>query len=211
MGVAMTHIVFLTQVIDPDDPTLGFVTSWIDALAARVDGVTAVGNEVRGVSSLAPNVRVVSLGKERGAGRASRAVALQRAVATSGGPRCAVLLRTCVPSISNIDGTGHRGATDTDDALVRSPVGHPRPACGRAPHGCGADFASWGVPAAELQGSHRWPGHGHRPHRFRPRSERLRGPSGETGRDRQDIAVQGIRPGDPSAGEGSSRGRRCHP
>jgi glycosyltransferase involved in cell wall biosynthesis len=91
----MTHVLFVTQVIDADDPTLGFVTSWIDALAERVDGVTAIGNEVRGRPALAPNVRVVSLGKERGAGRASRGLALQRAVATSGGHRPVLLAHMC--------------------------------------------------------------------------------------------------------------------
>ena len=84
-----------TQVIDADDPTLGFVASWIDALAERADGVTAIGNEVRGTPALAANVRVVSLGKERGVRRVARGIALQRAVATSGRHRPVLLAHMC--------------------------------------------------------------------------------------------------------------------
>jgi glycosyltransferase involved in cell wall biosynthesis len=91
----MTHVLFVTQVIDADDPTLGFVASWIDALAERAEGVTAIGNEVRGTPAFGSNVRVVSLGKERGAGRAARGFALQRAVATSGGHRPVLLAHMC--------------------------------------------------------------------------------------------------------------------
>ena len=95
LGCRDDHVLFVTQVIDADDPTLGFVASWIDALAERADGVTAIGNEVRGTPALAANVRVVSLGKERGVGRVARGIALQRAVATSGGHRPVLLAHMC--------------------------------------------------------------------------------------------------------------------
>ena len=91
----MIDMVFLTQVIDAKDPTLGFVTSWVGALAARSASVTAVANEVRGTPAFPANVHVVSLGKERGAGKMARGAALQRAVATAPGDRPVVLAHMC--------------------------------------------------------------------------------------------------------------------
>lgn len=67
---------FVTQVIDPGDPVLGYVVGPIKALAARFDEVIVVANEVRsGAADL--GVRVVSLGKEAGRGRLARGAAYQ--------------------------------------------------------------------------------------------------------------------------------------
>lgn len=65
-------VIFVTQLIDVSDPTLGFVVSWVRALTARCRFVTIIANEVRAVPADL-DAEVVSLGKERGLGRARRA------------------------------------------------------------------------------------------------------------------------------------------
>ncbi|MDR7555337.1 MAG: glycosyltransferase family 4 protein [Armatimonadota bacterium] len=57
---------FVTQVMDPTDPVLGFTVGWIRALASRCDRLTVIANEVRRVPDDL-EARVVSLGKEQGA------------------------------------------------------------------------------------------------------------------------------------------------
>jgi glycosyltransferase involved in cell wall biosynthesis len=79
----LKHLVFVTQVVDPVDPTLGFVHGWIAALASRVDRMTVIGNEVREPLRLPANVDVISLGKEREASRLARGIAYERAVTQS--------------------------------------------------------------------------------------------------------------------------------
>jgi glycosyltransferase involved in cell wall biosynthesis len=71
-------LVFVTQLIDPDDPVLGFVTSQIRVLARRFD-VVVIANEVRAVPDDFP-VEIVSLGKEGGADRVTRTRRFVRAV-----------------------------------------------------------------------------------------------------------------------------------
>lgn len=79
----MSHLVFVTQVVDPEHPVLGFVIRWIEALAARADRLTVIGNEVApaGREALAGTADVLSLGKERGAGRIQRTIEYQRVLA----------------------------------------------------------------------------------------------------------------------------------
>ena len=206
VGVAMTHVLFVTQVIDADDPTLGFVTSWIDALAERADGVTAIGNEVRGTPALAANVRVVSLGKERGAGRAARGFALQRAVATSGGHRPVLLAHMC-PIYLDITAPVTACAPDANDAVVRAPIGDTGASARGATQRRRAHLPAGRLPSAGPEGSRGGPGHGHGAHRVRP-AGRARSRSAPAGGDRPDLAVQRIRPSDPGAGQGARRRRR---
>jgi glycosyltransferase involved in cell wall biosynthesis len=61
-------LLIVTQKVDRADPILGFFHGWIAALAERCDRVTVLGQSV-GAHALPSNVRVVSLGKERGASR----------------------------------------------------------------------------------------------------------------------------------------------
>ena len=64
-------LAFVTQVLDPNDPVLGFVPSYLRPLSRRVDHLVVIANEVRSV----PNdldAEVVSLGKEKGHGRQRR-------------------------------------------------------------------------------------------------------------------------------------------
>ncbi|MDX2162345.1 MAG: glycosyltransferase family 4 protein [bacterium] len=65
---------------DADDPVLGFTTEWINRLAAhfrRIDVITMRAGRV----SVAPNVRVFSMGKERGDSEPRRALAFYRILA----------------------------------------------------------------------------------------------------------------------------------
>ncbi|MDQ7857905.1 MAG: glycosyltransferase family 4 protein [Armatimonadota bacterium] len=65
------RLAFVTQLVDPDDPILGFTVTWIRALAKRSQHLVAIANEVRRVPSDL-GAEVVSLGKEQGAGRVRR-------------------------------------------------------------------------------------------------------------------------------------------
>jgi hypothetical protein len=93
----VTHAIFVTQLLDPTDPVLGNVPSLVGALASHADSVTVIANEVRDPRSAPDGVRVVSLGKERGAGRLARGAALQRAVADATRRRPAFLLAHMCP------------------------------------------------------------------------------------------------------------------
>lgn len=75
----MSSMVFVTQLLDRDDPVLGFVTAQIEALSERVDNLAVVANEVR--TGGAVSAEIISLGKERGYGRARRAIRYGRAIA----------------------------------------------------------------------------------------------------------------------------------
>jgi glycosyltransferase involved in cell wall biosynthesis len=76
---AVTALVFVTQKIDPRDPVLGFVPRLVTALAERVDVVTVIANEVAiRPPSFGVNVELVSLRKERGAGRLARGLRYER-------------------------------------------------------------------------------------------------------------------------------------
>jgi len=62
------RVVMLVQKVDAADWLLGFTIGWIRALAARVESVDVVTLEQR-AADLPANVRVHSLGKERGTSR----------------------------------------------------------------------------------------------------------------------------------------------
>jgi glycosyltransferase involved in cell wall biosynthesis len=64
------RLVFVTQLVDPDDSVLGFVIPQLRALAARFD-LVVIANEVRRVPDDL-DADVISLGKEHGAHRAQR-------------------------------------------------------------------------------------------------------------------------------------------
>lgn len=70
-------LIFVTQVLDRDDPTLGFVVGWASALAVRSRRLVVIANEVRRIPADVP-FEVETLGKERGSGRAQRALAYER-------------------------------------------------------------------------------------------------------------------------------------
>ncbi len=76
------HVLMLTRRVDRDDWLAGFAHSWVTRLAAhpRIEQLDVICLEL-GRTELPPNVRVASMGKERGAGRPARWWAFQRAIA----------------------------------------------------------------------------------------------------------------------------------
>jgi len=67
----MTRLVFVTQVVDPADPVLGFVVPQLRVLAASVDRLAVVANEVRDVPADL-GFDLISLGKDKGRGQVGR-------------------------------------------------------------------------------------------------------------------------------------------
>lgn len=61
-------LLIITQKVDKNDPTLGFFHKWIEELARRFESVVVICLGV-GKYNLAKNVKVFSLGKEKGASR----------------------------------------------------------------------------------------------------------------------------------------------
>ena len=59
------RLLIVTQVVDTEDPVLGFFVRWIEELAKRIDHIEVVCLKL-GRSDLPKNVSVHSLGKERG-------------------------------------------------------------------------------------------------------------------------------------------------
>ena len=62
-------LIFVTQVLDPDNPVLGFVTGWVSALSNHFE-LWVLANEVRARPPSAGTV--ISLGKESGFGKTRR-------------------------------------------------------------------------------------------------------------------------------------------
>lgn len=58
-------LLIVTQVVDTQDPVLGFFHEWISALAARTERIIVICLK-EGTHALPGNVRVYSLGKEKG-------------------------------------------------------------------------------------------------------------------------------------------------
>ncbi len=71
------RILVVTQAVDADSPTLGFFVEWLREFSRRCEEVRVIGLAV-GRHDLPPNVRVMSMGKEKGAGKPSRLFAYWR-------------------------------------------------------------------------------------------------------------------------------------
>jgi len=76
------HLLFITQKVDRADWLLGFTHGWIKSLAKHVEQLTVICL-AQGETDLPPNVRVISLGKERGVGRLGRAIKFIQVVAAT--------------------------------------------------------------------------------------------------------------------------------
>jgi len=70
-------LLLITQGVDENDDVLGFFVGWIQRFARRLGELQVVAQWV-GPHGLNDSVHVHSLGKERGAGRLSRQLGLQR-------------------------------------------------------------------------------------------------------------------------------------
>lgn len=68
---ALRRLLLFNLVTDADDPVFGFTTVWINALAQQVGQIDVITFKA-GRLSLAPNVRVFSLGKEHGTNKAQQ-------------------------------------------------------------------------------------------------------------------------------------------
>jgi len=91
----MTTLLFVTQLVDPEDPALGFVVGQIRALAERVDRLVVIANEVRTVPE-GIDADVVSLGKESGMSRWRRLWRYEAALAElTKEPGSALLAHMC--------------------------------------------------------------------------------------------------------------------
>lgn len=71
------RLLLFNLVTDADDPILGFTTVWINALARHCKQIDVLTMQA-GRLALAPNVRVYSVGKERGYGEARRTIDFYR-------------------------------------------------------------------------------------------------------------------------------------
>lgn len=76
----MKRLLVFNLMTDADDPALGFTTDWLNALAARCEAVDVITMQA-GRLAVARNVRVYSLGKERGASEPRRAWVFYRTLA----------------------------------------------------------------------------------------------------------------------------------
>jgi len=68
----MNNLLLFNLATDADDPILGFTTDWLNRLALHFDHIDVITMRA-GRLALAPNVRVYSVGKERGYSEARRA------------------------------------------------------------------------------------------------------------------------------------------
>ena len=59
------RLLIITQKVDINDPILGFFHHWIEEFAKTFDKATVICLE-KGESNLSPEIKVLSLGKERG-------------------------------------------------------------------------------------------------------------------------------------------------
>jgi hypothetical protein len=67
------NLLVITYKVDPADPLVGFVTGWLEALAARLRRVDVIC-PAQGRAALPQNVAVHSLGKERGTSKPRQTV-----------------------------------------------------------------------------------------------------------------------------------------
>lgn len=97
----MKRLVFVTQAYDPASTILGVTRDWVAALAARCAGVDVIATAAPAGLESPPNVRVTSLGKERGASRAAQALNLVQALAATV-PRAGAVFVHMVPRLAVI-------------------------------------------------------------------------------------------------------------
>lgn len=81
-GDSDLRVLWLNLAVDADDPVLGFASGWLAEVARRVDRVEAI-TMIGGRLDLPDNVRVTSIGKERGYSEPRRAVEFYRALVSA--------------------------------------------------------------------------------------------------------------------------------
>jgi len=78
------RLLIITQILDSNDPALGFVHEWVREFSKNVESLTVIALKV-GDYQMPPHVRVVTLGKERGVGRVVYVLRLIREVVFKSG------------------------------------------------------------------------------------------------------------------------------
>jgi glycosyltransferase involved in cell wall biosynthesis len=73
----MTRLLWFNMVMDAEAPVQGFMTEWVNAVAARCEAVDVITMR-QGTLRLAPNVRVYSVGKEQGYSEPRRVIEFYR-------------------------------------------------------------------------------------------------------------------------------------
>ena len=76
------RILIVTQAVDRDSSTLGFFVEWLREFSKQCERVDVIALSV-GAHDLPSNVRVVSMGKERGAGKLTRLLNLWKGLRRS--------------------------------------------------------------------------------------------------------------------------------
>jgi len=66
------NLLFITRKIDKNDALAGFTFQWVKKFAAKVDALNVICLEKGDISGLPENVKIYSLGKERGAGKLAK-------------------------------------------------------------------------------------------------------------------------------------------
>jgi glycosyltransferase involved in cell wall biosynthesis len=91
-----TGLIFVTQLLDPTDPVLGFVAGLLPAIAARCDRLMVIANEVRAVPE-GVDAEFESLGKECGSSRLARTLRYERLLMQLGRDRsfCGLFAHMC--------------------------------------------------------------------------------------------------------------------
>lgn len=92
-------LVFVTQVLDRQDAVLGFVSRWVQGLAAHVEALTVIALEVGDTSDLPGNVTAVAIGRR---GRVRRFLRYRRALARAFADGHRLLLTHMVPRYSSL-------------------------------------------------------------------------------------------------------------
>ncbi|MEK7218164.1 MAG: hypothetical protein AAB728_01725, partial [Patescibacteria group bacterium] len=67
------NLLIITQRVDRQDPILGFFHRWIEEFALHCKQITVIG-QATGDYHFPPNVRILSLRKERGASKMSQII-----------------------------------------------------------------------------------------------------------------------------------------
>ena len=156
------RLMVLTQVLDLDDPILGFAHGWMAALAKHVDRLIVAPLKA-GRFDLPDNVEVRSLGKERGGSTVDRLRSFRRVV----GGACRegdvdAILAHMVPRYAVYAAPFRQAAGRPAVPLVHPQGGRLEPAHGRAADPAGLHRVGEVVPPAVQEEGGDRPRHRHR-------------------------------------------------
>lgn len=88
------NLLIVTQAVDRDSSTLGFFVEWLREFSKKCERVEVIALSV-GAHDLPPNVHVVSMGKERGAGKLARLLNLWKGLRRALPQSDAVFIHMC--------------------------------------------------------------------------------------------------------------------